>query len=67
VESFSDYVAEVRNSYAGRLLIENNYSVSEIGYLSGFGNLSKSYKRFKKYVNLLSTEYQKGFLSNAWK
>ncbi|MEO5650799.1 MAG: AraC family transcriptional regulator [Ginsengibacter sp.] len=66
-KTFSDYVTEVRISHACRLLIENNYNISEIGYLSGFENLSNYYRHFKKYLNLVPKEYQKRFLSNACK
>lgn len=64
-KTFSDYVNEVRISHACRLLIENNYTVSEIGYLSGFDNLSNYYRHFKKFVKMVPKDYQKRFLSNV--
>lgn len=64
-KTFSDYVTEVRISHACRLLIENNYNISEIGYLSGFDNLSNYYRHFKKHVHIVPKEYRKRFLSNA--
>lgn len=65
-KTFSDYVTEIRIGHACRLLIENNYNISEICYLSGFDNLSNYYRHFKKHIHLVPKEYKRRFLSNAW-
>ncbi|MFI5124477.1 MAG: AraC family transcriptional regulator [Chitinophagales bacterium] len=64
-KTFSDYVTEIRIGHACRLLMENNYNVSEICYLSGFENLSNYYRHFKKHVQVSPKAYKQRFLSNA--
>lgn len=61
-KTFSDYVKEIRIGHACRLLMENNYSISEIGYHSGFDNLSNFYRHFKKTIGIMPKEYRNRFL-----
>lgn len=63
-KTFSEYVTEIRISYACGLLMENNHSISEICYLSGFNNLSNFYRHFKKYKEVIPKEYKNRFLLN---
>jgi AraC-like DNA-binding protein len=64
-KTFSEYVTEVRISHACGLLMENNFSISEICYLSGFNNLSNFYRHFKKYRSVIPKEYKNRFLLNT--
>ena len=61
-KTFSDYVTEIRIGHACRLLMENNHSISEISYQSGFENLSNFYRHFKKIVGVIPKEYKSRFL-----
>ena len=61
-KTFSDYVTEIRIGRACRLLMENNHSISEISYKSGFDNLSNFYRHFKKVVGVIPKEYKERFL-----
>ncbi len=61
-KTFSDYVTEIRIGHACRLLMENNYNISEISYKSGFENLSNFYRHFKKIVGIIPKEYRDRFL-----
>jgi AraC-like DNA-binding protein len=61
-KTFSEYLTEIRVSCACGLLMENNYSISEICYLSGFNNLSNFYRHFKKYRGVIPKEYKNRFL-----
>lgn len=63
-KTFSNYITEIRISHACRLLMENNYSTSEISYLSGFENQSNFYRHFKKYTGLVPKDYKHRFLSS---
>jgi AraC-like DNA-binding protein len=47
-KTFSNYVTEIRISHACRLLVEDDYNISEICYLSGFDTLSNYYRHFKR-------------------
>lgn len=62
-KTFSNYVTEIRIGHACRLLMEDDYNVSEICYLSGFDNLSNYYRHFKKHVGVTPKEYKSRFLS----
>jgi len=64
-KTFSTCVTEIRISYACRLLIENNYNITEICYLSGFDNLSNYYRHFKKHIGINPKEYRERFMSGA--
>jgi AraC-like DNA-binding protein len=61
-KTFSDYVTEIRIGHACRLLMENNYSISEISYKSGFDNLSNFYRHFRKITGIIPKEYRIRFL-----
>lgn len=62
LKNFSTYVTEVRISHACRLLMQGEDSISQIGYASGFENLSNFYRHFKKITGLIPKEYQNRFL-----
>lgn len=62
-KTFSNYVTEVRISHACRMLIEDSYSVSEIGYMTGFENQSNFYRHFKKYTGVTPKEYAARFFA----
>ncbi|HLL44311.1 MAG TPA: AraC family transcriptional regulator [Segetibacter sp.] len=56
--TFKDYLLKIRIGYACRLLIENNKSISEIAYKSGFENISNFNRQFKKIKKLTPKEYR---------
>src|SRR5258708_23464508 len=64
-KTFSHYVTEIRIGHACRLLMEDNYNISEICYSCGFDNLSNYYRHFKKHVGVSPKEYKKRFLLKA--
>lgn len=61
-KTFSDYVTEIRIGHACRLLMEDNLSISEISYQSGFNNTSNFYRHFKKIIGIIPKEYRGRFL-----
>jgi AraC-like DNA-binding protein len=63
-KTFSNYVTEIRISHACQMLIEDRYSVSEIGHLIGFENQSNFYRHFRKYTNVTPKEYKARFFAN---
>ncbi|MFY0626584.1 MAG: helix-turn-helix domain-containing protein [Reichenbachiella sp.] len=48
-KTFSSYVNEYKITIASKMLIETDLSISEIGYRSGFNNLSFFHRQFTKY------------------
>jgi AraC-like DNA-binding protein len=64
-KTFTDYVTEIRIGHACRLLMENNKSISEISYDSGFDNLSNFYRHFKKIMGIIPKEYRNRFIKSS--
>lgn len=56
-KSFIQYLNEIRIGYSCKLLIENDYNISEVAYESGFENISHFNKQFKKIIRLTPTEF----------
>lgn len=56
-KSFIQYVNEIRIGYACKLLLEENYNISQIAYESGFGNLSNFNKQFKKVKHITPSQF----------
>lgn len=61
-KTFSDYVTEVRISNACKLLMNDNLSISQICFNSGFENLSNFYKHFRRITGVVPKEYRRRFL-----
>lgn len=57
-KSFVTYLNEFRVSIACKYLVKNTYSVSQIGFMSGFNNLSNFYRQFKKIMNCTPSKYR---------
>jgi AraC-like DNA-binding protein/quercetin dioxygenase-like cupin family protein len=49
--SFSDYLTDMRVSYAARLILETDRNISEVCFMSGFNNLSNFNRTFKSRYN----------------
>lgn len=57
--SVYNYYLTIKMDHAGVLLSENRRSVSEVGYLLGFSNLSHFAKLFERYKGLKPKKYAK--------
>ena len=55
--TFSRFLNEIRISTACKLLIESDYSVSEICYQVGFNNISNFNRQFKKITGFTPSKY----------
>jgi AraC-like DNA-binding protein len=56
-KNYSKFLNEIRIGYACKLLLEEKMNISEIGYESGFNNLSNFNRQFKSSMALSPTEY----------
>jgi AraC-like DNA-binding protein len=56
-KNYSKFLNEIRIGYACRMLLEENMNVSQIGYESGFNNLSNFNRQFKSSMGLSPTDY----------
>ncbi|WP_163709248.1 AraC family transcriptional regulator [Mangrovibacterium lignilyticum] len=61
-KSFIQLINEMRVGYACKLLQENKMSVSEIGFTSGFNNLSNFNRCFKKNTGHSPLSYRNQFI-----
>ncbi len=62
-KTFTNYLNEYRIMHACRLLRENNRSITDIAYLSGFSNFSYFNRVFKKSVNQSPSQYRKTIIN----
>jgi len=60
-KSLSQFISDMRISYACRLIIEGKMSMSQIGFESGFNNISNFNRTFKKHTGYTPTNYFKEF------
>ncbi len=61
-KGFSHFVTEMRIGYACKLLIENNFSICQICFESGFNNISNFNRRFKRQTGCTPGAYQQQFI-----
>ena len=60
-KSLSEYINDMRISYACRLIIDGKMSISQISYESGFNNLSNFNRTFKKHTGFTPSNYFREF------
>lgn len=60
-KTYSRFLIEIRVGHACKLLIENNLSIKQICYESGFNNFTSFYKYFKLITGKSPLGYQKEF------
>ncbi len=56
-KSFIAYLNEFRISMACKFLIKETYSISQIGFLVGYNNISNFYRQFKKIMKMTPSKY----------
>ncbi|MGI8637020.1 MAG: helix-turn-helix domain-containing protein [Segetibacter sp.] len=59
LKHFTQFVNEIRIAYSCRLLNNNNYSVTQACFESGFNNLSYFNRQFKQVMKVSPQQYQK--------
>ncbi len=60
-KTFSSFLNELRIGYACKLLMEKDFTVSQICYESGFNNFSYFSRQFKSITKLSPLKYKKQF------
>ena len=58
-KTYTEFINEIRIGQACKLLIDSNYTIKEICYLSGFNNFSSFHKFFKLIKGKSPLTYQK--------
>ncbi len=65
-KNLSNYIIDVRLSYASKLLVETSKSISAISYESGFNNLSNFNRIFKKKKGITPKVFRSHFRKNHY-
>ena len=63
-KTYSQFITEIRVGHACKLLIENNLSIKQVCYESGFNNFTSFYKYFKLITGKSPLGYQREFMSS---
>lgn len=61
-KSFTSFITELRIGYACKLLLEDNNTIAQICYESGYNTLSNFNKQFKEITQKTPYEYKKEYL-----
>jgi AraC-like DNA-binding protein len=62
-KTYTDFLTEIRVSYACKLLIENkSLTVESVGIETGFNNASNFFRQFKKMVGITPKAYRKKYI-----
>ncbi|WP_339711538.1 AraC family transcriptional regulator [uncultured Kriegella sp.] len=62
-KTFTRFVNEIRIGHARKLLLEDNFNISQISYECGFNALSNFNRQFKAITDMSPHEYRKLFLN----
>ncbi len=62
-KTYSQFLIEIRVGHACKLLIENNFSIKQLCYESGFNNFTSFHKYFKIITGKSPLSYQKEFIA----
>jgi AraC-like DNA-binding protein len=62
-KTYSQFLIEIRVGHACKLLIENNYSIKQLCFESGFNNFTSFHKYFKVITGKSPLNYQKEFMA----
>lgn len=58
-KTFTHFVNEIRIGYACKLLYNDNLSISQICFQSGFNNLTNFNRNFKHYIKISPSDFKK--------
>lgn len=61
-KTFSSFLSEIRLGHAGKLLVEEEKSVAEICFESGFNNLSNFNRQFREFYRFTPLQFRKQYL-----
>lgn len=59
--SFFSFLNEYKVSIASKMLIDTDLSVSEVGYKTGYNNLTFFHRQFQKHLGMSPSKYRKAY------
>lgn len=59
--SFFSFLNEYKVNIASKMLIDTDLSVSEVGYETGYNNLTFFHRQFQKYMGMSPSKYRKAY------
>jgi AraC-like DNA-binding protein len=62
-KSFSIFLNDMKIGYACKLLIEGEYSISQIGYECGYNSLTNFNRQFKRTTGMAPYKYRKQYIN----
>lgn len=62
-KTFTRFVNDIRIGHARKLLLEDNFNISQISYECGYNTLSNFNRQFKSVANMSPQEYRRLFLN----
>ncbi len=65
-KTFHTFLIELRIGYACKLLLENKYTIQEIGYKSGFNNQNSFFRFFKSVTQKSPKAYYNAFKNQTF-
>jgi transcriptional regulator GlxA family with amidase domain len=60
----NEFIKEIRIKHAAKLIVDDEYSMAQIAYMTGFNDSHYFSKCFKKYFGVTPTEYRNGHKSS---
>jgi len=60
-KTLTQFISEIRIGYASKLLVEKKFTISQICFESGFGNISNFNRHFKRIMHMTPKEYINSF------
>jgi AraC-like DNA-binding protein len=63
-KNFTQFVVDMRLSYASKLLLNSSHSISEIAYKSGFNNIANFNRLFKKNKFITPKQYRQNLIQS---
>lgn len=64
-KTYNEFLLEIRIGYACKLLLDNNQSMKQVCFESGFNNFSCFHKSFKTITGYTPLTYQRKYLKNG--
>ena len=63
-KTYFDFIREIRIGHSCKLIVENNHSITQIGFECGYKNISNFNRQFRSVKGMVPTNYKKSVITN---